>query len=134
MSSTRKEESKSALQILNNKSLQSKSSAERSFSHNFRYKCKKRNEKRIFLVFPTRRGGCREECGGREKGESRISQPTALLPSRNTSIAPRYILPNIRTNIHPALLITARSSAPLLFLLFFSRRCLSKSDVSYPLL
>lgn len=63
------------------------------------------------------RGGYKEECGGYEEGEP--NQPTALLPSRNTSIAPRYILPNARTNIHPAPLITARSSMALLFLLLF---------------
>lgn len=122
MSSTRKEESKSALQILN-KSSQSKTSVPCSHLI-FDINVKKRNEqkrKENSFVFPTRRGRCREECwmnARRERAES-INQPTALLPSRNTSIAPRYILPNARTNIHPALIITARSSVPLLLLLFF---------------
>lgn len=63
---------------------------------------------------------CREECDGREERmRARVNQPTVLLPSRNTSIAPRYILPNARTNIHPALRITARSSMLLLLLLLF---------------
>lgn len=45
--------------------------------------------------------------------ENRINPRTygyVLLPSRNTSIAPRYILSNAKTNIHPAMLITVRSS------------------------
>lgn len=114
MSSTRKEESKSALQV-SNKSSQSKTSAWNALLI-FDYKRKKKRwKKRKFLSFSLRDEGD-VECGGREEEESRVNQPTALLPSRNTSIAPRYILPNARTNIHPTLLITARSSMPLLLL------------------
>lgn len=105
------------LQIFN-KSSQSKTSTK----HFSEYKCKKEISYRFFATRrrDTEKSGCEEK----EQNQSG-AYDYALLLSRNTSIAPRYILPNARTNIHPVLLITARSSMPLP-----PRRWLSKSGVS----
>lgn len=70
-------------------------------------------KKICYRLFATRRRDT-EKSGCEEKEQNQSgTYDYALLLSRNTSIAPRYILPNARTNIHPVLLITARSSMPL---------------------
>lgn len=98
-------------------------------SLNFRHKHKKEKKKNSYN-FPYETRGMWRRYGGRRGGrETNQSTPTALLPSRNTSIAPRYILPNARTNIHPALVIIVRSSVPLLLLflllnVYQNQRCL----------
>lgn len=106
----KKGRTKTVLQIFN-KSLQPKTSTKHfSFS---KYKCKKKKKKISYRFFATRQRNI-EKSGCEEKEQNQSgTYGYALLPSRNTSIAPRYILPNARTNIHPALLITARSSMPL---------------------
>lgn len=123
MFSIRKEESKLSYKYSTNRRNQKQA---RNTFHFRNINVKKKKKKQIsYRFFATRQRNI-EKSGCEEKEQNQSgTYGYALLPSRNTSIAPRYILPNARTNIHPALLITAHSSMPLP-----PRRWLSKSGVS----